>query len=255
MSTNKQPGFLQLTGETQRMTFYKKKNGEYAMKRKGGITPEEYASNPNYEKMRIVNMEFTTACKAAILLKRAFITVLPGHAVTGVYQRLMAKCREVLQSDRSHEKGYRQVIDGDPGLFRNFDFTADAKFSSVFYAQPSYTFDRATGNVTVGLPALMPAKMLNAPAKATHYRLTLGVATVDFTGETFDLHFTESADLALNAGQAEALTLTADIGANATTAVFTALTIQFIQTDGDDAIPIGGDRFNLMRMIAADFPV
>lgn len=252
--SDKQTRLLQLTGETQKMTFYRKKNGEYAFKRKGGISPENYATNPLYERMRTVNMEFTTACRSASLIKRAFASVLPRHAVTSAYQRLMTKCREVLKTDSSHEKGYRQVIDGDANLFRNFEFTADAKFNSVLFVQPTYSFDRATGNVTVGLPALDPAIMIHAPAKATHYRLTLSVATVDFAVETFGIFYTESTDIALNAGLAEALTLTAGVGANTTTAVFTALTIQFITTEGDDAVLIGGNKFNLMRMIAADFP-
>lgn len=252
--SNKQSGLLQLTGATQKMTFYKKKNGEYAMKRKGGISAEKFASDPRYERMRKMSQEFSSACKAASLLKRAFAPVTPEHAVRSVFQRLMSKCKEVIKSDRSHEAGYRQLIDGDADLYRNFEFTGDAKFSSVLYVQPAYTFDRVTGNVTITLPALEVAKKLKAPVTATHCRLTLGVAAVDFAEESFDLSFTESADIALDAGTIEALTLTTSIGANVTTQVFTALTIQFTQTEEDVATPTGGSKFNLMKMIAADFP-
>ncbi len=224
------------------------------MKRKGGISPEKFATDPKYDRMRRQNMEFTAACKSASLLKRAFDSITPDHAVNGAYQRLMVKCRDIIKSDASHELGYRQLLDGNANLFRNFDFMEDAKFNSVIYVPQSYSFDRATGTVTVSLPALDPAKMLKAPAKATHFRLTMNVGVLDFAEETFELYSAESTDVSLDTHLTEAIALTADIGANSTLAVFTSLTVRFIESANDVVTPVGSDRFNLMKMVAADFP-
>ncbi|MGN7720244.1 hypothetical protein [Chitinophaga sp. 22620] len=103
--SKKQKGLLQLTGETQNMVIYKKKDGEFAFRRKGGVSPERYATDSNYEAVRMNSQDFAKAGKASILIKRAFAPMTPAYVNNDITSGLPASVNKSLNRTWSTNAG------------------------------------------------------------------------------------------------------------------------------------------------------
>ncbi len=104
MASNAQSGLLQMLGPTQNMSIYRKRNGEYGLRRKGGPTTKRFAKDPNYAQARINTGEFGQAAKGSALIRRAFRAMIPKVANDELHNRLTKVCKEVINSDSDHPR-------------------------------------------------------------------------------------------------------------------------------------------------------
>ncbi|WP_119079507.1 hypothetical protein [Chitinophaga alhagiae] len=252
MAKKKQRGILQLTGPTQNMIIYRKRNGEFGFRKKGGVTAERMATDPNYEAARLNAKDFGQACKAAVLIKRAFAAMVPRQANSNLFQRLTGLCKAVIKSDLAHKRGSRRLPDGDTRLFHDFEFTPAGSFSNTMPVPFLHRVDRAAGTVSLEWPAYIPGEVVLAPEKATHYRLKLGAAVLHFENGKHTVSFTRSADMPLNVTPAVPQTLSVKIPVNTADPVFVALAIEFMEEEGHVRYPIRDSRFCLMKLAAVD---
>lgn len=247
---------LQMMGETQQMTFYRKRNGEYALRRKGGITAEQYANDPRFELARANARDFARATKAASLIKSAFATITPPHATSDLYERLASHCKMIVKSDLQHDQGSRNLLDGNIELFKSFEFTTDNAFRNVVRFQPVYTVDRAAGTVTVELPEHVPAESILSPKKATHYKIRVAASAVDFVaGEPSVASYADSPEMVIENIAKAAQTLTVKIPANTKDPVFVVALVDFFTTDNEKLVQLYKSKFKLMKMIGVDLSV
>ncbi len=127
MASYAQSGLLQMLGPTQNMSIYRKRNGEYGLRRKGGPTAKRFAKDPHYEQARINTSEFGQAAKASALIRRAFMQLAPKTAQDEIHARLTRVCKSIINSDASHARGSRQLLNGDHSLFQGFNFYPGGK--------------------------------------------------------------------------------------------------------------------------------
>lgn len=252
--SNKQEGLLQLTGSTQKMIFFRKKNGEFGLKRKGGVTSERFRNDPNFEQVRLNTQDFAKAGKAGKLIKRAFGTITPKQANSTLFPRLTKACKAVIKSDLEHERGQRTLLAGDTNLLVNFNFTEAGNFDSIWLVPISHSIDRVAGTVGISLPAFIPAEMVVSPDKATHVKLRMGAAAIDF--ETGEHAFSEAgaSEIVLGKTTTGPVELSAQIPQGTTDPVFIAIVIEFMEQEGNIMYPILNSRFLLMKMVAVDVP-
>ncbi len=252
MASNAQSGLLQMLGPTQNMSIYRKRNGEYGLRRKGGPTAKRFAKDPNYAQARINTTEFGQAAKGSALIRRAFRTMIPKVANDELHSRLTKVCKEVINSDSGHPRGNRMLMNGDISLLNGFNFSSTGRFGMIVRLPLQHVVDRAEGIVRVGLPAFAPADGIRFPKHATHARLKLGVAVVDFEKETFTFESACSAPVPKGRKPIHPEDLTVQIPAGTSEPLFIAMAIEFMTLENGNYYPVLDSQFHLMQLMGVD---
>ncbi len=252
MASNAQSGLLQMLGPTQNMSIYRKRNGEYGLRRKGGPTAKRFAKDPNYAQARINSSEFGQAAKGSALIRRAFRTMMPKVANDELHSRLTKVCKEVINSDAGHPRGSRMLINGDLSLLKDFNFNMEGRFGLLVRIPFQHTIDRTAGTVSVGMPAFAPADGIRFPKHATHARLKLGVAALDFEKETFTFESASSTPVPKGRKPIKPEDLIVQLPAGTNGPMFIAMAIEFMTMENGSFIPVLNSQFNGMQLARID---
>jgi hypothetical protein len=179
----RQRGPLKVQGTLGDINFYKSQDG-YLVREKGGVSGTRIKNDPVFKRTRENGYEFGRAAKAGKLVRTAFRTLVldsDNRIVSRLLQRMIA----VLQADATSARGLRNVADGNVGLLMNFEFNVRSPLSSTFIVPYEGIINRASGLVTLTIPAFVPTDLIIAPNGTTHYQLRSSGAAIDFNNETF----------------------------------------------------------------------
>lgn len=244
----KQKGIIPLNGTIGNITFYKSKDG-YLAREKGGIDANRIANDPAFQRTRENGMEFGRAGKAGKYLRDAVRSLLQNASDSKMVSRLTRKMIEVLKADELSPRGHRNVAGGKPGLLEGFEFNINGKLNSTLYAPYTATIDRASGILSVDIPAFVSGNMITAPAGATHFRIKTAGAEVDFEEGTHVSEVGNSADIALNNDISNALSQTHNVTAGSTKTLFILLGIDFFQEVNGSMYTLKNGAFNALSII------
>ncbi|MBL0146063.1 MAG: hypothetical protein IPP48_10085 [Chitinophagaceae bacterium] len=247
----KQDGIIELRGSIGNITFRRTKHGLSATK-KSSLTAERVAKDASFERTREVNNEFKRAGKAAGLTKTAFRLLLQNVKDGSIHYRLLKALMSVITSDSTSDKGKRHVNAGNINLVKGFDFNNNSTLGKTLFAPYSTTIDRASGQVDFTLPAFAPRKAINAPAEATHCKIVMAAATIDFTSEQYASNEKETALLPLDMNVVPATTLQAILPANSISPLLVAAGVQFFMETNGKYYPLKSKAFNPLSIVAAD---
>lgn len=247
----KQAGPLQIKGTIGNLTFYKSQDG-FIIKSKSAISANKIAKSPSFQRTRENMAEFSTAGKAASLLRKAYVNLIIKAKDGRLTSRLTAAMYKALQADGSSNRGQRTVTNGDAALLTGLDFNIRANLASTLGAPYTATLDRVTGNVTITVPAFVPGNLVQAPQGATHFQLFMGAAAIDFDAATFEVSTAESSNLELNNTATDILILKAKLAANSTLPLFLAFGIEFLQQVNGNMYSLNNGEYNTCSIIKVD---
>jgi hypothetical protein len=185
-------------------------------------------------------------------MKTAFRLLLQNVKDGSIHYRLLKVLMSVITSDATGDKGKRNVNDGDIALLKGFDFNNNSTLGKTLFVGYSTTIDRPSGKVEFSLPDFAPLKAVNAPAEATHCKIVMAAATIDFTTEQFVTDEKETALLPLDMNIVPAATLQAIIPANSTSPLFVAAGVQFFMKTNGKYYPLKSKVFNPLSIVEAD---
>jgi hypothetical protein len=245
----KQKGIIPLQGSIGNITFYKSKAG-YLAREKGGIEAARIATDPAFERTRENGEEFGRAGKAGKLLRTAFRALVQKASDTYVTGRLTRELVKVIQADLTSVRGKRNVIDGEAELLQGFEFNTNGPLQSTFYAPYVANIDRVAGTVKLNVPAFIPANMVAAPAGATHYKVSVAGAEIDFEAETFVNSTLDTGQLPLDNVATAPMELTANVTPNSTKPLFLAAAIEFFQQVNNQLYSLKNGAYNALSIIA-----
>lgn len=246
----KQIGIIPLDGTIGNITFYKSKAGLLA-KQKGGVSGARIATDPAFARTRENGTEFGRAGKAGKLLRTAFRALLLNAADSYMCSRLTSAMVKVLRADTVNKRGQRNVIDGEAELLDGFEFNSAGTLGATLYAPYMPSIDRVAGVTAVNIPSFVPINMLAAPAGASHFRIVMAGAEVDFEGNTFVNGSAASAQLAIDATPTEVLNLSAEVTANSTKPLFVVLGVEFFQEVNGDLYSLNNGAYNALAIVMA----
>lgn len=252
--SQKKDDLLQLVGGTQKMAIYRKKNGTYGFRKKGGVSKERIETDPNYAVFRLNLQDFGKAGKAGGLIKTAFKPLIPKEANSELFPRLTKLCKAVIKSDLEHERGSRSMKFGDMNLLTGFDFNPAGALGTTFIVPFTHSLDRVAGLANIDLPEFIAANMIVPPPNATHFRMKIAAVAINFDEGKYVLATGISGDLALNDALTAPLTISAQLPANNTDPVLIALGIEFLLQEGNFQYPVNNSRFNGLQLIGVDNP-
>jgi hypothetical protein len=247
----RQDSVVQLTGGVGNLSFYKTQDG-YLARKKSRVSAKRIRTDPAFARTRENIAEFTRSGRAAKLLRTAFSSLLHSAADNRVTSRLNGAMMKVIQADLVNPRGRRNVVDGEAVLLEGFEFNQKGSLTNTFKAIFTPSIDRATGNMTVDIPAFRSAHEIQVPEGATHFRLKAGGAAIDFENNKYSLATSEGAELPITEQTQEALQLAHAVPANSVFPLFLVFGIEFLQLVNGAYSPLNNGAFNALAIVKVD---
>jgi hypothetical protein len=155
----------------------------------------------------------------------------------------------VQKSDTVSKRGERNVVDGNIGLLQGFQFNINSVLDSTFFAPFTTAVDRATGTLTVDIPAFVPEKMVTRPEGATHFQIISAGAEVDFTGSVYVSANSSSAEMPWDNVATDAISLENVVTANSIHPLFLLVGIEFFQEVNGQRYSLRNGGFNSLAIV------
>lgn len=249
----KQTGIIKLKGTIGGISFYKTSDGHLA-REKGGVDGARIANDPAFQRTRENGSEFGRAGKGGKVLRNAIRTLLQNAKDKRVVSRLTKDLLAIVKTDATNARGLRTIQDGTLALLENFDFNLNGKLGAALYAAFTNTFDRVTGDATLGIVAFSPTLRIAAPTGTTHFKIVMGASELDFVNETSTFEIDETAILPYTTPDTAAIALTASLTANSTLPVIQVLGIEFYQEVNGQMYALKNGAFNALAIVTVDTP-
>ena len=230
----RQSSFLKLEGTIGDVTFYKDRTGQYNARTKGGVSKSRIMTDKQFQRTRENLAEFARAAKASKLLKDAFRKITLRAKDLRTNNRLYAKAIKVLKTDTVNVRGERTVADGNMAEFMDFQFSYNSMLESAIYAR--YAVVSQADQVVLTMEPFVPSKYIAAPIGATHFRVFITSAAVDFSLNTFQSAVSYSDSLELSVEPVEELVLSIPKATAPEADHFYALGIEFFQIGNQDLL-------------------
>lgn len=244
----KASGIIKIEGSVEDLTFYKR-DGKNFVRRKGGVSKERIASDPNFVRTRENNSEFGHSGSAGKILRLAMGSLIFKAKDGRLSSRLLQVMSQVKNLDTISTRGKRTVGlgFGTPEgklLLKGFDFNANARLNGVLFAP--FLLDTATGVIT--LNNFIPAEQLQFPQGATHVSFQSAVLALDFDTEVSELVVSTAANLPINLATST-LVLTPPTVPTGTGVQLFLLMISFHQEVNGMQYSLKNEEFNVLNVV------
>jgi len=243
----RQKGPLKWDGSLGDVTYYKGKDG-YLIKEKTDLG-KKVKNDPKFQRTRENGAEFGRAGKAGKLLRTTFRLILLKTSDGRMVSRLTQKMVEVLKADPVSDRGLRNVTKGDVLLLKGFEFNINSNLSTTLFANHVAVIDRATGQVTVSLPAFVPRKLVASPDGATHFKIVSGAAAINFESGNTVADLKDTGFLPVNNDPTADISLQYALTPNSTDPIFVLLGIEFCQVINGKQYAMKNGAFNAAAII------
>jgi hypothetical protein len=127
-----------------------------------------------------------------------------------------------------------------------------AGISDSLYVKCPVNLNRATGEVTVNIPAFVPRNMVQQARGTTHFRIVAGAATINFDTEKYEYAMQATPELPYTTDPTEAATLTMALPANSTDIVVAVLGIEYYQRVNSRSYALKTGEHNATSIILVD---
>lgn len=236
-------GALQSTGTKDNITCRKTEEGYVAYKKK---EPKATCSDRTRENM----LEYGRALTAASLILKMFAPITDVINDYDYPRRLSGKLAKVVKSDKLNPRGYRNIADGDIELLQGFNVNQYVALSHVLNVPISASIDRASGLMKVDFPFLVTASLIDKPRGASHFKLAIAGASVDFcTGEHL-VAYMEGAYLQISKDGLRIPSMDVQLPPPDSAASILALGISFYEQGSEKLLNIGNGLYNAAAFVA-----
>lgn len=238
----------QVEGSMDELNFYKRSGSSYVRK-KGGVSGERIANDPEFKRTRENGAEFGMLAGAGKLVRVAFQVMVQASGGTNLAARLVKTLNKVKQADVTSIRGKRSVGVGiqtpeGKGCLKGFEFNPGAPFTSI--VTKPVTLNAATGVMT--LANLKGAQDLAFPPGATHAVFQAAWAKVDFELMKSETAYSNVVRVPLDT-TTQNVVLTPDSVPAMAGISFFAMSLKFeVETNGQ-AYSLNNQGFNALRIV------
>lgn len=244
----KSNGILKIEGTIEDLTFYKQ-DGQHYVRRKGGVSKDRIAGDPNYVRTRENNSEFGHCGNASRLLRLALGSMVARAKDSKLHSRLVQTLSRIKNLDTQSPRGQRLVGNGldtpmGKQMLRGFDFNIHAPLQTVLEA--SYVVDATIGKLTFA--DLIPMDQVNFPEGATHFSLQTAFSVVDFGTGQSAIGYSPIENLPLN-NQPTSVGLTVNNLPTGSGIRFFVLMISFFQEVNGVQYSLKNEGYNVLHVL------
>lgn len=222
----KQFGTHKLSGTVGDVTYSHTKSG-FKARQKSKVNIAERQSGAQFQAWRDHTSEFGMMTKEAKIFRLAFTDLNWNVKNKSLVQQTTKLMNEIRKTDSTNLRGQRRASFGDLSLLTGFDFTGNGSIDLALNGGYTAVFNRLTGELTATIHEMIPNQRLTTPAKASHFVLTLGAASINFDTEEIHKVQISSPKLLLDDEVLAAMTLTETLPPNSTDPVIIALKLEF----------------------------
>lgn len=248
----KQDSIFRMTGNIDNISFFKKGDGSYHARKKGGIDRHRLLNDPRYKRTREHMAEFGLATKGAKLIRRSLLKAVIGSIDNKVSNRLAANLVTITREDPNNLRGERIFTHSGLTSLKGFDFNAVTPLDTVLLTQVGAEINRTTGECTVTIPPYVPEEQIKLNPDATHYRFRIAAAAMDFETESYEMQTAVSPYRVMDTlTETTALNLSVTLTPGSVHPLMLALTIEFVQeTEEGTMYPLKNGSMNPCRIEA-----
>jgi hypothetical protein len=134
-------------------------------------------------------------------------------------------------------------------LLKGFEFNANARLGGTLYAPFTPSATPTDGGLAVNIPSFLPINMLAAPAGATHFKIVMGGADVDFGAEFYVNGTAASAELPIDATPTAVLNLSVKVPGNSKNPQFIVLGVEFYQEINKKLYSLKNGAYNALAVV------
>lgn len=248
----RQDGIIKFKGQMGGISFYRSSLDGHLARQKGGVDAKRIQTDPAFARTRENGSEFGRAGTNGKLLRTAFRSQLLNTGDSRMTNRLSKLFNAVIKTDELSLRGQRNVANGDLSLLRGFDFNDDGKLTHTFFAPYTADVDRAAGTVTIDVPAFVPTDMIAYPEGATHFRLVVSAAEVDFAENAYNVASLDTDELVLSALPIQPINLVLNMSQANTDPLFVILGIEFTQLVNGQMYTLNNGAYNALSLVAIE---
>jgi hypothetical protein len=168
--------------------------------------------------------------------------------------RMVTAMLKILKGDTVNKRGSRTIVDSNLVLLDGFDFNNKGLLGVTFSAPYTITYTRTSGDVALSIETIIPALLVAAPEGATHFKIQLAAAPVDFTAKKNTAVTIESSMLPWDNTTTDPLNLALSLPAASTLPVFILLQLQFLEQVNTDYYALNNGAYNACGIIEIDIP-
>ncbi len=238
---------FKITGTIGDIVFYKNQDG-WLVRSKGGVSRNRLKNDPAFERARENNSEFSRAGKAVGMFRRVFYGLLQ-YADSRMTGRLTSALVKVIQSDIIHDRGQRNIHDGNIEMLKGFNFNIRSNLSTTLFIPFQTTINRASGELTISFTSFVAADALKAPAGATHFKIVTEAAAMNFEKNISTYDRKETAFLLCNSNDT-VTELQNKIEVDNSYPIFLLLGIVFFQEVNGDMYAMKDGVSHVMELVA-----
>jgi hypothetical protein len=181
----KQFGTHRLSGTLGGITYSHTKSG-FKAREKTRVNMADRMYGPQYQAWRDHASEFRIIAKEAKIFRKAFMDLNWNIKNKSLLQETIQLMNIIRKTDSINPRGQRRASAGELNLLTGFDFTGISNINNTLMDNYAASFNRITGEATTTIKPMIPKRCLNAPAKATHFILTLAAAAINFETEVIN---------------------------------------------------------------------
>jgi hypothetical protein len=242
-------GIVKIHGTLDDLTFYKTQDG-HLVKRKGGVSASRIANDANFKRTRENNSEFGSAASAGKLLRKAVRTLMLTASDNRVTSRVTQAMSIIKNYDTTSLRGARSVSVGIANAsaklaLKDFNFNMNAVLNSILHKQ--YTVNTTNGHIDI--TGLVPLNDISNPNGATHLSIKGAWAKIDFAGNTTDIEFTNSVNLAINTTSTN-INLVPTAVPTGSGISFFLLAVEFFQQVNGVQYVLNNGQYNALSIVA-----
>lgn len=249
----RQHGLFKMTGSIENITFYKM-NGEYFARKKPAFDRKRFAKDPAFELTRRNCAEFANIARVNKALRNVLAPLLSRAKNSSMTGRLTKRFKEVIKSDIYNDYGTRIAADGDLQLLHGFLFSSH-DLSHYFYGAFEVHIDRGSGRASAAIGPLVPFYVVKAPSSATHFRLFLGGASLNFRSleGTMNAEFSDFLPVYCKDTLVPLLPFV-QLAPDSADTLLAVAGIQFYKNVNGSYLPLKGEGSTTLQIVAVDSP-
>ena len=218
---------VKIKGRIDQLNFFETADG-YMVQKTARYSIEKFRTAQSYDLTRRNASEFGIAGTAGKTFRAAWNTEINKAGDSRLVSRVTRAMVKVLQTDTESEYGSRNVEKGSKQKLVGLELNLALPFSTVVKETSwSVAIARATGQVTITLPAFVPFEAIRAPQGSTHYTFFAAAAAIDFAAGQGYTSRIETTDLPWSTTATAPSSLQMMLPANSPHPLFVMLGIEF----------------------------
>ena len=241
--------FLKIAGTTEDPTLIDGFPG-FQAKTNPGLFAARVKNSLPIARVRGRLSEFARAVAGARLIRKAVSPLRSNPPSAKEKRSLVNKLLEIIMYDQANSPGNRTISKGPVDLLEGFKFHSPKIPGVAMNIKVRSTTNRLTGELTIHVPAFIPAVSINPPPCATHFSFLSAGIELDFEQKEFIRDVKEIAAIAWDTTPTAEMDIVHQVTTATTNVLVLVFGIRFFQSAGDVMNPMPNGSGNRLTILA-----